>query len=467
MTSPLIYLLDPVRWVREVLGHVPWEKQAEILEAVRDHKTTAVKSCHAAGKSFTAADVALWYLHNHPHSIVITTGPTQRQVEGILWREIRSSQQKAKVPLPGALLTTELKIEDGWQAFGFTAPEHDSDKFQGWHSQYILVVVDESSGVSEDIFDAIDGILTSDESRLLLIGNPTNPSGRFFKEFASGAAKITISAFDTPNFTRYGIIERDILNNEWQQKITGPLPAPYLVTPGWVHDRLKRWGRESPLYQAKVLAQFPQSGDDCMIPLYWIEAAIKRQLEPTDPSEIGVDVARYGADETVIIHRRGARARIVKVIPTCDTMECAGHVAKALVDTKATSAKIDAIGIGAGVYDRLKEQGLPVREMQSGAAAKERERFANTRAEWYWGLRDRFESGDIDIQDDETLISQLAGIRYHVNSKGQIQIEGKEDMKKRGLGSPDRADAMMLTFANVPVMNSKIRVKAWSRRDRD
>lgn len=463
MTSPLLYLLDPARWVREVLGHEPWQKQTQILESVRDHKTTAVKSCHAAGKSHVAADTSLWYLYNHPHSIVITTAPTSRQVEGILWKEIRTSHQRAKIPLPGTLLTQELKIADDWWAMGFTAPEHDSDKFQGFHAQYILVVADESSGVGESIFDAIDGILTSDESRLLLIGNPTNPQGRFFKEFSTGASKITISAFDTPNFTRYDITEMDILNNCWQEKITGSLPMPYLVTPGWVSDRLKRWGRESSLYQAKVLAQFPQSGDDCLIPLYWIEGAVKRQLEPGLPSELGVDVARYGADETVIIHRQGPRARVIKVLPMCDTMEAAGYVARAMQDTNATSAKIDAVGIGAGVYDRLKEQKIMVKEMQSGASAKDKERFANARAEWWWHLRTLFEAGDIDIADDETMISQLSNIRYHINSRGQIQIESKEDMKKRGIGSPDRADTLMLAFANVPIVASCMIIGATRR----
>ncbi len=463
-SSPIRHLLDPALWVREVLGHEPWVKQVEVLESVRDHKLTVVKSCHAAGKSFVAADVALWYLYNHPHSVVITTAPTDRQVSGILWKEIRTSHQRAKTPLAGTLLTQELKIDNDWWAMGFTAPEHDSDKFQGFHAQYIMVVADESSGISEDIFDAIDGILTSDESRFLMIGNPTNPSGRFFKEFSTGASKITISAFDTPNFTHFGITERDILNNEWQGKITGTLPVPYLVTPGWVSDRLKRWGRESPLYQAKVLAQFPQAGDDCLIPLYWIEAAVKRHLEPSEPSELGVDVARYGIDETVIIHHRGPHARVVKVVPMCDTMEVVGHVIRALQETKAIRAKIDAVGIGAGVFDRLREQNLPAEEMQSGAAAKDKDRYANARAEWWWDLRTQFESGEIDIADDEILISQLSNIRYHINSRGQIQIESKEDMKKRGVGSPDRADTLMLAFATKPARHTgHFRVTSYSK----
>lgn len=446
-SSPLRHLLDPALWVREVLGKDPWEKQTKILESVRDNKVTAVKSCHAAGKSFVAAAAALWYLNNHQRSIVITTAPTDRQVTGILWKEIRTAHTRAKVKLPGTCQTQDLKLDEDWFAMGFTAPERAGDKFQGFHSEYILVIVDEASGVSEEIYQAIDGILTSDQSRLLLIGNPINPSGRFFNEFASfGATKITISAYDTPNFTRFGIIEQDIINGTWEAKVTGALPAPYLVTPGWVADNVKRWGIESPLYLSKVLAQFPSAGTDTLIPLHRIEAAVERNLEAGEPVQLGVDVARFGSDETVIMLRQGPKARIYKVLPMSDTMATAGEVIFALRETGAPLAKIDSVGVGAGVFDRMKEQDIPVVEMQSGASAQDKERYANARAEWWWALRSRFESGDIDIPNDEMLVAQLSGIRYKINSRGQILIESKDEMKRRGVSSPDRADALMLVF---------------------
>lgn len=448
MTSPLRYLLDPALWVREVLGCEPWKKQVEVLESIRDNKVTACKSCHAAGKSFVASAAALWFLYNHPRSIVITTAPTDRQVSGILWKEIRTAHQRAKVPLPGECLTQELRLDHDWWAIGFTAPEYASDKFQGFHAPYVLVIADESSGISEDIFDAIDGILTSDQSRLLMIGNPINPSGRFFKEFTtmSGAKKITISAYDTPNFTRYGITEQDLISGEWEAKVAGSLPAPYLVTPRWVADNVKRWGTDSPLYLSRVLAQFPAASDNTLIPLHWIEAAVERDLDPCDPTQLGVDVARFGSDETVIMHRQGPKARILKTLSSTDTMETVGEIIAAIRDTRATLAKIDSVGVGAGVFDRLKEQDKPVVEMQSAASAEDKERYANARAEWWWSLRSRFESGDIDIPDDEMLITQLSGIRYKFNSRGQILIESKDEMKRRGLPSPDRADALMLVF---------------------
>ncbi len=450
---------DPTWWVRTILGHDPWEKQIEIIESVRDHKETAVRSCHDVGKSFSAADVSLWFLYNHRPSIVLTTAPTDRQVKKILWKEIRMSHQKARYPLGGEMLMQELKLDENWFAMGFTAPEYDPDRFQGFHEIYILVVVDEASGVSEEIFDGIAGILTSDHARLLMIGNPTNPTGRFAKAFKNpNTSKIKISAFDTPNFTTFGITEQDIQENTWREKITGELPRPYLVTPGWVSAQLE-WGWDSPFFQAKVLANFPAASTDTLIPLHWIEAAVARTLPPGMPSKLGVDVARFGSDESTIYHRRGPVVRILKVIPVCDTMQLTGEVVLALRSTGATMANIDAVGIGAGVYDRLVELRHPVGELQSGAAARDTERFANARAEWWWDFRTRFEKQDIDIEDDAVLIAQLSDIKYKVNSRGQIQIEAKEDIKKRTGMSPDRAEGAMYSFA-VPTPKPVRRVYA-------
>lgn len=442
---------DPAWWIREVLGHEPWQKQVDIFESVRDNRVTAVKSCHGAGKSFSAAAIALWYLYTHRPAIVLTTAPTDRQVKGILWKEIRMSHQRARYPLGGQLLTQELKLEPNWFAWGFTAPDYDPDRFQGFHEIYLLVVVDEASGVSEEIYEGIDGVLTSDESRLLMIGNPTNPSGRFAREFrTAGTSKISISAFDSPNFTKFGITEPDILTNTWDEKIITELPAPFLVTPRWVAEQVKRgWTTDSPLYRSKVLAQFPEQSDDTLIPLHWVEAAVGRDLAASGPTELGVDVARYGSDQSVIVKRKGPVVEILKTIQKSDLMELTGQVIQAIRSTGATMTKIDSVGIGAGVYDRLNEQDFTVLEMQAGGQSSDRDQFVNARAEWYWGLRERFDpiTAAISIPDDDELISQLANIRYKINSRGQVLIESKDEMKKRGLKSPDKADAVMLVFA--------------------
>lgn len=268
----------PVWWVEKVLYAVPWEKQCEILNSVRDYYKTAVRSCHGVGKSFTAGQVILWFLYNFPRSIVLSTAPTWRQVEKLVWKEVRASFKRAKVPLGGKIQpkSPEIQIiQNEWYAIGLST--NDPDRFQGFHEKYILVVVDEAAGVSEDIFEAVEGVLTSENARLLLLGNPTSLSGTFYNAFREpGWNTITISAFDTPNFTAFGITEEDIVNSTWKEKIAGPLPNPKLITPEWAADKHLRWGPDSPAYQARVRGQFPTESDDTLIPLAWIEAAMER-----------------------------------------------------------------------------------------------------------------------------------------------------------------------------------------------
>jgi hypothetical protein len=447
---------NPEWWVREVLGDDPWQKQVEIIESVRDNPETAVRSCHGAGKSFIASRCALWFLYNHPDSVVITTAPGRRQVRGILWKEIRSAHRKAKVPLGGRVLTQELELSEEWFAWGFTAPEYDPDRFQGFHAEHILVIVDEASGVSPVIFDeGVSSVLSSSGSRLLMIGNPTNPNGEFAKAFKDpNVKKIAISAFDTPNFTAFGITQKDIENDTWRAKITGPLPNPRLVEPAWVAKRWARWGRSvtSPNYAARVLGLFPDISPDTLLPLHWIEAAQQRDLAPRDgdPNNLGVDVARFGADETVIMHRHGPRFRVVFGAHGLSTAATTGHVCAWRMKTGATTSHVDDAGIGGAVTDQLNAVNEPVTPINVGETktVTEPDRFINLKAELYWRLREMFERGEIDIDPaDEELASQLSTIKYFYDNKGRIGIERKEDAKKRGLPSPDRADALMLAAA--------------------
>ncbi len=441
---------DPKWFMTNILGCEPWAAQIKVFEAIRDNPEVAVKSCHGAGKSWLAAQAVLWFLCSHKPSLVITTAPTDRQVKGILWKEIRLAHKNSIYPIGGKLLTQELRLSEDWWAWGFTAPDYDPDRFQGFHESSILVVIDEASGVSPAIYEAIDSVLSSGNSKRLEIGNPTSSNCAFHQSFKTpGVKKFSIPAFKTPNFTKFGIQEEDIIGNEWKKKIGNKLlPQPKLVTPDWVAKRYKRWGPESALYQSRVLAKFPEQGEDNLIPLFLIEKAQQNSLKIKDePIELGVDVARYGNNETVIVWRKGAIARIHKVIRSSDTMSIVGEVIRAARELNAFRAKIDEVGVGAGVLDRLREKNIPVMGINGSRPAKESDRFANLRAETYWHLRERFYEGDIDLDGDDELASQLSSLRYKVNSSGKILIESKEEMAKRGLPSPDKADALALAFA--------------------
>jgi hypothetical protein len=433
---------DPAWFARHVLGvSTLWSKQREIMESVRDHPRTAVRSCHGAGKTFIAACTVWWFLLVHPDSVVITTAPTNRQVEQLLWREIRGlyfRALRAGIKLSPEPLNKQINITPNHYALGFSTD--DPDAAQGFHGRRVLVVVDEAAGYDRSVFDALEGALSGEGSRLLTIGNPTDPGSVLGTESKSaGTRKIQIGAADTPNVT------------------AGRVIVPGLVTREWVEDKVRRWGDGSPLYQAKVLGEFPAQASDSLVPLAWVTRAQLRELAPGEPVELGVDVARFGDDETVAYLRRGQHARLVHHEHGASTMETAGKVVSLLRETRATAAKIDGVGIGAGVVDRVKELSLPAQDLQAGGAASDRERFTNARAEWFWGLRERFELGEIDIdeQDDE-LAQQLTTIRYKQTSSGKIQIERKDEMKDRGLPSPDRADGLMLAFASTRTQDASL-----------
>ena len=425
---------DPVRFTSETLGASPWTKQVEILEAIRDNVRVAVRSCNGSGKTYIAAHVVLWWLMCHPDAIVITTAPTAHQVRNILWREIRRAHHENAGVVGGTLLRTSLELGDKHYAQGLSTDT--PERFQGFHEGHILFVVDEASGVREGIFEAIEGSMTSAGAKVLLLGNPTSLKGTFYDAFHKRRGlwtTIHISAFDTPNLVKNEVV------------------LPSLVTPKWVADAEQNWGKESYLYQVRVMGEFPSESEDTLIPLKLVEMAA-RSGDVADSSdstvELGVDVARFGSDKTAICVRRVTRIVSLESFRRQDTMDTAGRVVKMAREYSPAAIRVDEIGIGAGVVDRLHELKIPgVEGVNVARRASKSEQFANLRAELYDGLRERFFSERIQIPNDSDLISQLASVKYSFTSSGQMRIEGKDELRSRGERSPDLADAVMLAFA--------------------
>lgn len=467
---------EPQYFISKYLGDELWSKQQEIVESVRINPITTVRSCHGIGKSFTAADVALWFLNAHKDSIVITTAPTFRQVENVIWRYMRSAHKNAKYPLGGRRLKTRLEMSEDWYAIGVSSD--DPDKVQGFHpkSGHILVIIDEAAGVTEDIYVAADAIMSSLGARMLMIGNPTTLGGRFYESHHSdaGAHRIAISCFDTPNFTNNGIETIDDLMSIDMNDVE--ITHPFLITPQWVKDKVTRWGVESPLFQARCLGQFPSAEINTLIPLNLIEAACtperKRALTARyihgalsedeyeeqmslmlkDPSLTGAphytsaDPARYGDDKTVISQRYGPIVLPQIVNGKEGVTQTAGRI-KML--KPAVAIFIDEDGVGGGVIDVLVDDGFDnVVGLHNGGKATDEKgmSFVMLRDQLWWNLAELFKSGDIYIPPNSELISQLASIRYEITRRG-VKIEEKAEMKKRLHVSPDRADSLMYLFA--------------------
>lgn len=426
---------DPVWFAEKVLGNSLWEKEKEILLAIQKYPEVAVRSCNSAGKSFTAARVVHWWLMGHSYSVVVTTAPTSRQVKEILWREIRGAVEGKSLYNPDDILETKINIADKWFAIGLSTDQ--PDQFQGIHSPHLLVVIDEGSGVDDKIFEAIDGLKPS---KILLIGNPLRNTGRFARAFKDPQVhKIHISAFDTPNVKENKIVIPGLMSVEDIEKFK------------------QRYGEDSDVYRVRVLGEFPKAEADTFISVDEISKAIDREIEvlPEWGKRMGVDVARHGGDRTVLLVRQNEKVLRKEVIIKQDLMEVVGQVIRIAREEKveAENIFIDAIGYGAGVVDRLKEEGFDVQEINVAESAEDIEHYANLRAELYGRTKEWLKTGSL-LKDDD--FYELANIKYHFNSKGKLQIESKEDIKKRGLPSPDVSDALILTFAKRKTLSYNV-----------
>lgn len=387
-------------------------------------------------------------MDNFDPAVVVTTAPTTRQVRHILWKEMHSAYAKAERNgrgLGGNLLTQLWKYGEEKFAIGFATREYSADLFQGIHSANLLVVVDEASGITEQVWEGIMSILKGGNARLLAIGNPTSSSGTFYEAFQPDKTGLwhtkNISAFDSPNVR------------------AGRVVVPGLITLEDIEDARKDWGEGSFLWESKILGRFPDTTIDTLIPLSDVELAADEDFECIGPVEVGADIGWYGDDATVFIARAGACAFDSKAYSRQGTMETTGCLVDFLRQHQAVSVKIDSVGYGAGVYDRMKElqddgdlpSWLNIVPMNGGSAPRDRERYADASSEWWGELAKRLANREIGgpVFGVKKLQSELISRKKSYTSKGQIKLEPKDALRRRGLKSPDWADAMVMAFSDV------------------
>jgi hypothetical protein len=466
------YRADPVAWVHDRLHEHLWSKQREILESIRDHRRTAVYSCHRVGKSYLGGRLAFWWLDTHApgEALVVTSAHSSTQVKMALWREMGRVHSKGH--FPGRMNQTEywIPLDNGAReemvAFGRKPADEDYSAFQGTYAKYVLFILDEACYVPSPLWDGADTLIGNEFSRMVAFGNPDDPNTEFGDVCSPGSGWKTISIGyqDTPNFS----------GEDCPQEV-----KDLLIGPTWVEEKRRKWGEENPLYISKVLGRFPQtSSPDSLIPLHWIHAAQQRTLEPGLPNEIGEDVGG-GGNRSVTCHRQGPVARIIARDHNPDTMQTLGSLMNSIAATGATTTRVDRVGIGWGMVNRAAEIAADIHELPPiraraksiigvnvGDPSSNPQEFANLRAEGYWGLRETFQDGDIDLDpDDDDLAAQLVALKYKRTSRGQIQIESKEEMRRRGMPSPDDADALMLAFLKVTGKVGMTRA-TWGRKRR-
>lgn len=458
------YYNDPSGWAKYMLGVDFWSKQREIGLSVVENKDTAVKAGHGVGKSFMVAVLACWWVDTRfPNGFVASTAPSQHQISAIVWREIRKfydlSKKRHKAgeidhPLPGYITAdNQWKLEGGIVlAFGRKPPDNKAeDMFQGIHGN-VLAIGDEAVGLTEGMIDALGNITSNEGSRRVLIANPTNPGSYFatlFKE-EKGFKRFTISVLDSPNFTGEQV---------------NALATEMLTGPAYVAQKKIQYGENSPRYLARVLGEFAWDMGDTLIKPEDIAVAVdtERFVGQSTPVILGVDIARFGSDKSVIYKNENGAVRFVQDWEHAPTTESAVRVHKAAVDLNATEVRIDGSGIGGGVIDiMLKEYpdaNYILIDMNPNGQSPSRKEWHNARAWWWDKFRMDLRSGALDLDPEdaeyEHLADELQSVEYKYNSQsGGLVIESKDDMKKRGQKSPDYADAAIYSSADMEYLMS-------------
>lgn len=267
---------SPLEFASDVLGVELWPKQQEVLSSLLEHRRVTVKSGNSLGKGFCAAVALLWFLHSHKDAaIALSTAPTFRQLRHVLWRQVHRLYRPNAARLGAKMLDTRWEISDDHYAMGLSA--ENADQFQGFHSPNMMMVVDEAEGVSDEIYEAIEAVMTASEPLLLLIGNPTTVTGAFRRAFYEERQlyhNITISALDSPNVK------------------AGKTVVPELTCAKWVEEHQETWDEDNPIYHALVMGEFPDQAEDTLISLSDVETAAQRwtNAEEAHPAESGESI---------------------------------------------------------------------------------------------------------------------------------------------------------------------------------
>jgi phage terminase large subunit len=462
---------DPVRYVVERLGLQPTWQQQQILEAlIPEGAKVTIRSGHGIGKSGVAAATVWWFLETRNFARVPCTAPASHQLKDILWGELAKWLRKAedlsrrrgdhpRVWLSSLFRLTKDRLydrgaPDEWFAAARTSGKDNPEALQGFHSGdltvsddghgvtrqalgSILFVIEEASGVYEPVFEVAEGALSSAGARVLMIGNPTKNTGTFAASHKQSRGEYRALHFHSQD-------------------------SP-LVDPDYRPRLVRMFGEGSNVVRVRADGEFPKQDDDTLIAIELTEAALARERPPAvmGVRRLGVDVARFGDDRTVLLLRQGPVVEHIAVHAKQDTMVTVGHVLQAVQIWRVAEVYVDVIGVGAGVYDRLAElhrdkklaatviavnvaEVAPERPTNQDAQGKTlRDHLWLQTAAW---LRDEAPIFAVEREHGEDLAGELTSVKYAPDSSGRLIVESKDAMKARHLRSPDLADALTLTF---------------------
>lgn len=456
-----IYRTDPEAWVADVLDKRWWSKQREVAQSFLDEPRTAVKSSNGTGKSHLVADLICWWVSVFPpdETLAIISAPTISQIEKVVFQGLKLNYaQSVKMGHP---LVGEISEQLTWKfvnpstgkkeflAFG-KKPSDGSDivsSFQGTRKLRTGVFLDEAGGVPPDLYTAAEAVATGDYAKIMAIGNPDRRGTEFHKIFTEPRlsaewALHTISSFDLPSFTNEVIYDDPARQDAFIKALTSQ---------EWVEHKRRAWGEGDARWMSKVLGEFPGEADNTFFGQHIIDKAIDAEIEEdmAIPPILGVDIARWGEDESVIYVNRGGRVRLHEdgVWGKCDVVDSADKIHAIATNMGASEVRVDSAGIGGGVFDILAHRDDRLYELigiNGANASRDNQRWANVRSYNHDYLREAMLAGKVDLDfGDKELRDELIAITYKFNTRGAIQITPKDEMRAALGGSPDRLDAVI------------------------
>jgi hypothetical protein len=414
----------PDAWQRGQLEAMAEDLKRDPDATIRD----ATASGHGIGKTAEVAFLILWAMSTRPQLTGVVTANTMTQLNTKTWRELALWWKRAINTHWFKWSATKfwhVKHPETWYVSAIPNSEHNSEAFAGLHGFYKLIIYDEASAIPDKIWEVTEGAMTDPRSIWCAFGNPTKNTGRFRDCF-----------------------ERD--KKRWRTRQIDSRSCK-MTNKSELAEQVETYGEDSDFVRVRIRGVFPRLGSFQFISTEIVDRAILHDL-PYEahcmlPPVLGVDVARYGDDQTVLVVRQGRKVLKVLKFRELDTMQVAREVVTVIKQFRIPVTFVDGVGVGAGVVDRLRMLGYEVVEVNAGETAYDDETYYNKRAEMWGRMRDWLPGAD--LPDDQGMRAALIGIEFDFDDKERIRMERKKDMKRRGQASPDEGDALAHTFAEA------------------
>lgn len=424
----------PVEYARNVLGIELWQRQQEIMRAFADPKVNyiSVRSGNGVGKTFMLSSLVCQYLDTHCPGYAVISGSSWTGVLKTIWPSLRSLIASAPVRLGGEVQMTEWRRGNMWGAFCVSPDKPEN--ISGMRTKNgALVLIDEASALTQEVHEAIMGLCSAAGSKIVYSGNPIRAEGPFYDTFSD------------PSWVNFKISSEEAADQG----------IPGLATWEWIEGLKRKWGEDDPRFRARVLGEFPENVFDALVKLTWLKGiVVPRVMQKKGHNRLGIDVAGRGDDKTTFVVRDDRSVQYLEAHPETSMTEVVAMTKRIMREwnVKPEHTFMDSTGLGQGPVDLLWDEGIEIKAENFSSSAQDSNTFLNRRSELFWAVRDGFRPDSMETKqyvplEYQKILDECTKLKHKPSKGGKIQIESKDDIRRRLGHSPDYADAYALTFA--------------------